>query len=152
MWYRKLISVVTIVLLASGLYAQTPVETLIEKYKGTDGAKNVLVQGVRMTLARRFLENTPVAPIASDVEELAILKMGAVPQNVRLRFVSDLKTALKTYKYYGTHPSKNGEVEVYILPSGLETVKELVIYNPALYNLNSFYGDFSVDDLLRLEK
>ena len=141
-----------LILMSAVLYAQTPVEKVIYKYENADGARNFIAQGVRLDLARRLMKTTQLAPIASDVDVLAILKMEGAPQNVRVRFVRDLDDALKSYESYGKQPSKNGEVDVYVLRSGPDTVEELVVYNPAIYSLNSFHGHFTVEELEGLEK
>lgn len=134
------------------LSAQTPVQKVIIKYEDVTGARNFVAQGLSMTLARKFIKSTPLAPIAQDVDELYILKMQNVAPNIRNAFVRDLKVALRQYKYYGTHPSKNGEVDIYILPLGTSSVKELVIYNPEIYSLNSLHGDFNYTELEALDK
>ena len=143
----------TLLALASvRLFSQTPVEDLIIRYEDASGARNFMAQGLKMTLARKLLDATPLAPVAPDVERLYVLKMAAVTQSVRLHFVSDLHATLEKYEYYGTHPSKNGTVDIYILRSDPETVEELVIYNPAIYSLNSLYGHFTMQELLSLDK
>lgn len=138
--------------LTTGLQAQTPVEKIVLKYEDADGARNFIAKGMSMTFARRALKSTQVAPIAPDVDELYILKMGNASQNVRQMFARDLSDALKSYEYYGKQPSKNGDVNVYIHKTGPDTVDELVIYNPAIYSLNSLYGHFTVQELMDLEK
>lgn len=138
-------------LMALCAYAQTPVEKVIMKYEDVSGARNFIAQGLKMTLARKFMKNTPVALIAQDVSELAILKMEDVAQSSRLGFVADLDDALKAYKYYGRRDSKNGEVDIYLLYDGPETIEEMVIYNPVTYSLNSFYGRFTVNQLQQLD-
>lgn len=143
--------ILTFCLLCSGLCAwgqDTPVETLIQKYEDVSGARSFVAQGLKMMLARRILSQTPVASIASDVEILYVLKMEGVSQGPLLSFVSDLHEALQKYEYYGTLPSKNGKVDVYLMYSDSETVEELVIYNPSIYSLNSLYGSFPIHDLL----
>ena len=148
---RNIVVLVTLMLsVMVTMKAQTPVEQLIIKYEDVQGAKNFVAQGIKMTLARNLLKSTQVAPIASDVDQLYILRMGGTSQSERLRFLSDLKSALKQYDYYGTQPSKNGEVEVYVHHTGPQTVDELVIYNPEIYSLNSLYGHFTVSELLTL--
>ena len=132
--------------------AQTPVEKLVLKYEDTDGAQNFIAQGVGMSLARRFLKSTQVAPIAPDVDQLYILKMGNTSPNIQQMFVRDLAVALRSYEYYGKQPSNNGEVNIYIHKTGPDTVDELVIYNPVIYSLNSLYGHFTVQELMDLEK
>ncbi len=131
--------------------AQTPVERLISKYETVPGAKEIGAQGAKMALARVMIRQSPVAPIASDVDEVEILKMQGASRQYQNLFFKDLNAALKSYEYIGKHSSKNGEVDVYILKSGPETVRELVVYNPAIYSLNSFKGSFSVDALQKLE-
>ena len=77
----------TLLVMASvGLSAQTPVEKVVLKYEGADGARNFIAQGVSMSLARRFLKSTQVAPIAPDVDELYILKMGNTSRNIQQMF------------------------------------------------------------------
>ncbi len=137
---------------ASRLSAQTPVEKVIIKYGDTQGARNFMAQGLKMTLARKLLNSTPVAPISADVDKLAVLKMEGTSQNVRLHFVSDLNDAFKSYQYYGKFPSKNGDVDVYVHHNGQDSADELVIYNPAIYSLNSLYGQFTMQELLELER
>lgn len=129
---------------------QTPVESVIAKYKDIKGARNVAVSGGRMSLARSLLKSTPVAPIASDVKSLAVLKMDDVGEPDRSFFESELKTALEAYMYYGRQQVKKGIVDVYVMLSGQDKVSELVIYNPAIFSLNSLSGEFSVCDLMAL--
>ena len=133
-------------------YAQTPEETVISHYEDVKGARNFIASGGKMAIARSLLKNTDVAPIASEVEKLAVLKMQNAVPSVRGEFVGELDAALKSYEYYGRQDTRNGEVDIYVLPSGTETVSELVIYNPAIYSLNSLYGNFSVQTLLKLAK
>lgn len=132
--------------------AQTPVEKVILKYGNVTGAKEFLAQGGRMSLARQLLKRTPVAPVAPDVNELAVLKMEGASRQLQNLFIQDLKEALKSYEYRGRQDSKNGMVDIYVLYSDKDRIRELVIYNPALLSLNSLYGSFSVDSLLELEK
>lgn len=150
--FRSFVLSGVMLLLAAAIYAQTPVEKVIYKYEDAPGARNFIAQGVRLNLARRLMMTTQVAPIASDVDLLAILKMQGASQNVRIRFVHDLEDALKSYESYGKQPSRNGTVEVYILRDGPDTIEELVVYNPAIYSLNSFHGQFTVGELEGLEK
>lgn len=150
--FRCVVLTGLVLLMSAVLYAQTPVEKVIYKYENAQGARNFIAQGVKLDLARRLMRTTQVAPIASDVDLLAILKMQGAPQNIRVSFVHDLDDALKSYESYGKQPSKNGEVEVYVLRSGPDTVEELVVYNPAIYSLNSFHGHFTVNELEGLEK
>lgn len=148
----RLILLIALALVCTNMSAQTPVQEVIFKYAGTQGTQNFIAQGFKLDLAKKLMLSTPIAPIASDVDELAILKMQGAASNIKVRFVHDLDDALKSYESYGTHPSKNGLVDVYILRGGANRVVELVIYNPAIYSLNSVHGDFTLSQLLQLEK
>lgn len=150
--YRTLIFVlISLSINIYATYAQTPIERLISKYESVPGAKEIGAEGAKMSIARVMIRQSPVAPIASDVEEVEILKMEGASRQYQNQFFKDLNEALKSYDYIGKHSSKNGEVDVYILKSGPQTVRELVVYNPAIYSLNSFKGSFSVDALQKLE-
>ena len=148
--YILLISLVSLSALIA--YAQTPVENVISHYEDVKGARNFIASGGKMAIARSLLRNTEVAPIASEVEKLAVLKMQNVAPSVKGEFIGALDAALKKYEYYGHQETKNGEVDIYVLPSGSDTVSELVIYNPAICSLNSLYGNFSVATLLKLNQ
>ena len=148
---KKIAIVLYACLVAFNAYSQTPVEKVIIKYEDVSGARNFIAQGLRMTLARKLLKSTPVAPIASEVDELAVLKMEGTSQKVRLDFVADLDHALKSYDYYGKQQTKNGEVDIYILRCGPDSAEELVIYNSGIFSLNSLHGDFTIEELLELD-
>ena len=148
---RIFVIIIVLLVAAANMYAQTPVERVILNYEEADGARSFIAQGVRMALARQLMKATQVAPVASDVDKLYVLKMDGADSDVRSEFVHDLYSALAGYRYYGQCPSKNGEVDVYYMPNGEDLVKELVIYNPAIYSLNSLYGDFTLKQLLALD-
>lgn len=149
---KRIISVViALVVASSALFAQTPVERVITKYEDSEGSRKFIAQGLKMTLARKMLNATPVAPISPEVDELYVLKMQNVPDDIRLTFVSDLKEALTSYVYYGKYDTKNGKVDIYVLRQGQDEVEELVIYNPGIYSLNSLHGDFTVEELLKIK-
>ena len=133
------------------LHAQTPVEKLILKYEHADGAREYFAQGGKLAFARPLLRKTPVAPIASDVTKLAVLKMQGASRQYQMMFEKDLKEALESYQYRGKQDGKNGIVDIYVLYSGNDMIRELVIYNPAILSLNSLYGNFTVESLLKLE-
>lgn len=150
--FRILLLIIAVMTVSAAiLSAQTPVEKVILKYEDASGARNFIAQGLKMTLARNLLKSTQVAPVASDVDQLYVLKMEGTSQAERLRFVSDLNEALKQYDYYGRQPSKNGEVDVYVHYTGPDTIDELVIYNPEIYSLNSLFGHFTAQELLALD-
>lgn len=116
------------------------------------GARNFIAKGGKLALARSLLDRTPVAPVSDDVEELAVLKMMNVSQESKESFLNDLTDALKSYDYYGRQETKNGMVDIYVLKKTEDTVEELVIYNAGIYSLNSLYGNFTAESLLKLRK
>ena len=131
--------------------ATTPIEKLIVRYSDVKGARDFIAVGGKMAVARSLIRATPMAAIAADVDELAVLKMGNVPDGERKQFESDLHETLKGYRYHGQEQSKNGLVDVYLLMVGSDEVEEVVIYNPETFSLNSLKGLFSVKLLLSLE-
>lgn len=151
--YRLIIYVLTAMMIAGGQTGgQTPVEALIARYADVQGARYYSAQGIRMSMVRPMLKSTPIGPVASDVTQLDILKMQGTQPHERAQFQSALMQCLKTYDYYGKYDSKNGVVDIYVLRTGPQTVEELVIYNPAIWSLNAFRGDFTVDALISLDK
>ena len=152
MLMKKILILFILIVVAGQLSAQTPVESVVMEYQDASGSRKFIAQGMRMSLARSLLKSTPVGPIANDVDKLYILKMEGTPQSVCHAFVTDLDKALESYEYYGKQPSSNGEVSVYVHYSAQETIDELVIYNPAIYSLNCFYGRFTPQQLRALAK
>ena len=145
------------IMLASALTAlsaavQTPVEGVIEKYQNVEGVRSFIATGTRLALAKGLIRRTQVGILADDVEELAVLKMQNASQYSKVRFQHDLHDALESYEYHGTHDSRNGTVDVYVLRSKTGAVEELVIYNPAILSLNSLRGTFPEKALMELEE
>lgn len=132
--------------------AQTPVEGVIEKYQNVEGVRSFIATGTRLALAKGLIRRTQVGILADDVEELAVLKMQNASQYSKVRFQHDLHDALESYEYHGTHDSRNGTVDVYVLRSKTGAVEELVIYNPAILSLNSLRGTFPAKALMELEE
>ncbi|MBO5312192.1 MAG: DUF4252 domain-containing protein [Bacteroidales bacterium] len=147
---RKILMIFAALLIWAGAAAQTPVEELVVRYGEEKGVKDFVARGARMSLVRGFLGNYGLAPIADEVDQLYVMKLGNASAQVKDDFLADFKAAVKTYEYYGKTEGKNGVVDVYVLISGPETVSELVVYNPEIYVLNSLGGNFSVSSLLSL--
>lgn len=149
---KKIIMILTVFLSGwSMMNAQNPMEELIAKYADVKGARDFVASGSMMGIARGFIRKYPVAPIADDVKELAVLKMERTAEQVRIDFQKELDQVLKSYEYYGKQETKMGIVDVYVLKTSPETVSELVIYNPSIWSLNCLYGEFSVKSLLDLD-
>ena len=149
---RYVMTLSAVLMMAFHLSAQTPVEEVVSRYESVAGARSYVAKGIGMIVARPLIKATEVAPIASDVEELAVLKMAGASSSDRLEFVASLNAALGKYSFYGRRPSKNGELDIYVHYTGPEAIDELVIYNPSIYSLNSLYGDFTEKQLLALDK
>ena len=80
--------------------AATPIEKLIVRYSSANGARDFIAVGRKMAVARSLIRATPMAAIAGEVDELAVLKMGNVSEGERKQFESDLHDALKGYSYH----------------------------------------------------
>lgn len=130
--------------------AQTPVEKVIREYADVKGARDFIASGGEMVLARSLIRRTPLAAIASEVDVLEVLKMQNASSEDIGRFEASLAAALASYRHYGKAETKNGQVDVYISSSDADTVSELVIYNPAIYSLNSLKGSLSASRLLEI--
>ena len=151
--YRRIMLLLTALLLtAAHAYAQTPIEKLIIKYGNISGAKEISASGSQMAIARVMMKHTPVAPVAGDVDKVYILKMAGASDESLDKFESDLQKVLKSYEYYGTQEEPKGKVDVYVMRSGTSVIKELVVYNPENHTLNSFYGTFPLDALMKMVK
>ena len=147
---RKILMILAALLIWVSAPAQTPVEELIVRYGEVNGARDFVAKGTRMILVRGLLSNYGLGAIEDDVEELYVLKLANTSELTKKEFLADLKTVLVTYEHYGMVDGKNGLVDVYVRKSGPESVSELVVYNPAIYTLNSLGGTFSVSSLLSL--
>ena len=131
---------------------QTPVEKVVMEFEGVEGARDFIAKGgPRLMIAKNFLKTTNLASLASDADQIYVLKMGAASQQDKAAFLEKLHAALKTYEYHGMHPSKNGEVEAYINRSDDGYITELVLYNPESYVLNVLYGNFPINVLQQIE-
>lgn len=136
----------------NGNNSYTPVENVIKKYADVKGSRDLIASGNQMTLARSLIRRTPLASVASEVDVLEVLKMQNAAEDKILDFEKDLKTALKSYEYYGQTDTKNGKVDIYLTRENKDTIDELVIYNPAIKSLNSLKGHISASQLLNIYK
>lgn len=125
----------------------TPIEKLIKEYADVKGSRDFIASGSEMILARSLIRRTNLAPVASEVDVLEVLKMQNVAPDKLQEFEKDLKAALASYEYYGKADSKNGKVDVYLTRDKSGIVNELVIYNPQTQTLNSLKGSISPSTL-----
>lgn len=137
---------------AVGLWAGTPIEELVVKYKEVRGTRSFCAEGVMMTFARPFLKSYPIAPLADNVEQMSVLKVEKVDDEVRKIFLQELGVALNTYIYTGKSDSPNGLVDAYVHLSSQDVADELVVFNPELMALYTLKGQFAVEDLRKINK
>lgn len=150
--FRNLMIMLALAFTALSAAAQTPVEGVIEKYQDVEGARSFIATGTRLALAKGLIRRTQVGILADDVDELAVLKMQNASQYSQIKFKHDLRDALESYEYHGTHDSRNGTVDIYVLRARSGSIEELVIYNPAILSLNSLRGTFPEQSLMELEE
>lgn len=138
-------------LVTVGAFAQSPVDDLMEKCSKVSGSDYFEASGLKLYLARPALLTSPLAPVTSEVQSLAILQMGRASAQDQERFESSLAEVLRSYKTFGTHSSPNGPVKVYAIFANKDTVTELVIYNQARFTLNDIHGNFPVSALQKIK-
>lgn len=142
-----------IALVASlNVFAGTPAEGLVEKYKDIKGARNLVAKGAVMNMARPMLKKHNVAPIAHKVEEMSVLRMDKASPEVRLAFLEDMKETFRQYVYAGKSDTPNGVVDAYVHLLSPDVADELVVFNPKLCAIYSLSGEFTKEELLNIQK
>ena len=137
---------------AFDMFAGTPAEALVDEYKEVKGARNLIAKGAMMNMARPLLKKYSIAPLAHKVEEMSVLRMDKVSPDLKEKFLSDLQNMLGQYLYAGQSDTNNGVVDAYVHLVSTEAADELVVYNPAIYALYSLTGDFSAEELKKIQK
>lgn len=138
--------------MAAVSFAQTPVSTVMVKYGSVKGAQDFSAKGGKMNIVRGIIRKSPVGPVADSIDELFVLKLSKASAQNKNSFLTDLKSALKDYEYQGKEPYNDSVYEIYILRSGADVVKDLVMYNPEAYSLNSLQGTISFSELAKLSR
>ena len=95
---KKILMIFAALLIYAGAAAQTPVEELVVRYGEEKGVKDFVARGARMSLVRGFLGNYGLAPIADEVEQLYVMKLGNASAQVKDDFLADFKAAVKAYE------------------------------------------------------
>jgi hypothetical protein len=151
---RFLTIIIAFLVVSLTLSAQTPIEKLMFSYDDVHGV-NVydMKGGPLMAIVRSNIRKSPMKPLADDVEEATILMMKKASDQSKSQFLSSLRTALKSYQFYGRKPGVEGNlVEVYGSPVKDGAVAELIIFNPEIYSLFSLRGSYSVAELKAMDK
>ena len=149
---KKILLSMLMLLCVSALFAATPAEGLVQKYKDVKGARDLVAGKTLLRLVRPMMDDYQIAPIAHKVEQLAVVRLDKTSQEVRNMFVNDLKNAFTRYSYGGQSVTKNGTVDVYVHMKSEDVVDELVVFNPEKYVLSILKGIFPVEELLKLYK
>ena len=120
--FKNLLISVLMLSVCCSLFAGTPAEDVVEKYKDMKGARNL------------------------------VLRMDKTSPEIRQQFLKDLYEALSKYEYGGKSDTKDGIVDAYVHISGSDVADELVVYNPELCILYSCSGEFTRSELEKIQK
>lgn len=139
-------------LCVSALFAATPAEELVDKYKETKGARNLVAGKTIIRLVRPLMKDYQIAPLSHKVEELSVLRVDRTSPEVKERFLDDLQKVFDQYVFGGQSVTRNGTVDAYVHMTSEDTADELVVYNPKIYALYSVSGIFTREELEKIQK
>ena len=149
---KKIFLSIMMILCVSALFGATPAEGLVQKYKDAKGARDLVAGKTLLRLVRPMMEDYQIAPIAHKVEQLAVVRLDKSSQEVKDRFLNDLKNTFSRYSYGGQSVTKNGTVDVYVHMISDNLADELVVYNPEIFALYSLNGSFTREELEKIQK
>ena len=149
---KKIFLSILMILCVSALFAATPAEGLVQKYKDAKGARDLVAGKTLLRLVRPMMEDYQIAPIAHKVEQLAVVRLDKSSQEVKDSFLNDLKNTFSRYSYGGQSVTKNGTVDVYVHMISDNLADELVVYNPEIFALYSLNGSFTREELEKIQK
>ena len=149
---KKIFLSILMILCVSALFAATPAEGLVQKYKDAKGARDLVAGKTLLRLVRPMMEDYQIAPIAHKVEQLAVVRLDKSSQEVKDSFLNDLKNTFSRYSYGGQSVTKNGTVDVYVHMISDNLADELVVYNPEIFALYSLNGSFTREELEKIHK
>lgn len=134
------------------VFAGTPAADLVEKYKETKGAKNLVAKGALVKMVRPMMKDYQIAPLAHKVEELSVLKVEKTSPDIKASFFQDLNAVFRHYAYAGQSVTRNGTVDAYVHMATSDVADELVVYNPKTLTLYSLSGTFTREELEKIQK
>lgn len=149
---KKIIFTVISAFVTLTLFAGTPAEEVVEKYKEMKGARNLVAKGVLIKMARPLMKDYQIAPLAHKVEELSVLRIDKADPVIREQFLKDLQIVLDQYMYAGQSVTRNGIVDAYVHLARPDVADELIVYNPKIYALYSVSGTFTAEELMKIQK
>ena len=149
---KKIIFTVISAFVTLTLFAGTPAEEVVEKYKEMKGARNLVAKGVLIKMARPLMKDYQIAPLAHKVEELSVLRIDKAEPVIREQFLKDIQIVLDQYMYAGQSVTRNGVVDAYVHLARPDVADELIVYNPKIYALYSVSGTFTAEELMKIQK
>ena len=99
-----------------------------------------------------MLQEYQIGPLAHKIEQMSVLRLEKSSQEVRNSFINDLQKTVKSYIYAGQSVTKNGIVDVYVHMASENSADELVIYNPEICTVYSLSGNFTREELEKIQK
>jgi hypothetical protein len=149
---RFLTSIISI-LAAASLYAGTPAEDLMLSVADAKGVQVIEGKGFIMKFARSAIRKTPMGPLADQVTEVTVCKMEHASPEFIQEYTKKLKDIMKSYQFYGVKIGQGGyPVEVYGNYPDNNIVRELIVFNPELNSSFSLRGEYTVEELLAIDK
>ena len=150
---KRLTSTTILIFATISLFAGTPIEDLMGTTADIKGTQLFEGKGFVMKFARAAIRKTPMKPLADQVTEVTVCKVENAPPDFIKEFTSELREVLKGYQFYGVKPGEDGHpVEAYGNYPDKNIIREIVVYNPDNHNLFSLRGEYTVEDLLSLDK
>lgn len=149
---KKIYLSILMLLCVSLAFAASPAENLVEKYKDYKGARNLVAGKTTIRLIRPMLQEYQIGPLAHKIEQMSVLRLEKSSQEVRNSFINALQKTVKSYIYAGQSVTKNGIVDVYVHMASENSADELVIYNPEICTLYSLSGNFTREELEKIQK
>lgn len=149
---KKIITISLAFFATFSLWAGTPAQKLVDDYKELKGVRHYSAKGAMMTVARPLMKSYSMAPLAHKVEEMYVMSMDKARPDVQDQFFEDLKNVLSTYIYAGKSDSPHGIVDAYVHVSAPGVADELVVYNPEIMTLYSLIGEFTDEELRKVQK
>lgn len=149
---KRFIISAAVLLISVCLHAGTPAQDIVNDYKDLKGVKFYLAKGALMKMARPLMKSYSIAPLSHKVEEMSVLRIDKAKEEIRESFMIDLEKVLQTYIYVGKSDSNHGVVDAYVHLAGPDVADELVVYNPELKALYSLIGEFTREELLKIQQ
>ena len=138
--------------LCINLSAQTPIQSVVNKFDSNWGVSVMNIEGGMMSMARGYIKKSPMGPLADNVKAATVVMLRWASNQTKTEFAQAVRQTLKSYQFYGIEKGIDGKlVEVYGSPIKNEVVNELVVFNPENYSLFSLRGYYPVDELQKLD-